>query len=49
MNVLHFALTNDEGWRLEIPGLDELTDVGSKRCFGRPSFVCQLYMDALSV
>jgi hexosaminidase len=34
LNVMHIALTNDEGWRLEIPGLDELTSVGSKRCFG---------------
>lgn len=24
---------DDEGWRLEIPGLPELTDVGAKRCF----------------
>ena len=28
-------MTNDEGWRLEIPGLEELTTVGSKRCFGK--------------
>lgn len=38
LNVMHLALTNDEGWRLEIPGLDELTSVGSKRCFGERSF-----------
>ncbi|MFG2001942.1 family 20 glycosylhydrolase [Spirillospora sp. NPDC048911] len=31
MNRLHFGLTNDEGWRLEIPGLPELTGFGSKR------------------
>lgn len=31
LNVLHFHLNNDEGWRLEIPGLPELTDVGGKR------------------
>ena len=30
--MLHLGLTNDEGWRLEIPGLPELTDVGSQRC-----------------
>mmetsp|Transcript_25974 Transcript_25974/g.58264 ORF Transcript_25974/g.58264 Transcript_25974/m.58264 type:complete len:1141 (+) Transcript_25974:342-3764(+) len=42
MNVLHFALTNDEGWRLEIPGLDELTDVGSKRCFDPNEETCLL-------
>ena len=27
MNKLHFHLTDDEGWRLEIPGLPELTEV----------------------
>ncbi len=31
MNVLHFHLNDDEGWRLEINGLPELTQVGSKR------------------
>ena len=31
LNVFHFNLANDEGWRIEIPGLPELTDVGSKR------------------
>lgn len=31
LNVLHFHLNDDEGWRLEIPGLPELTEVGSKR------------------
>jgi len=31
LNVLHFHLTDDEGWRLEIPALPELTTVGSKR------------------
>ena len=30
-NHLDFRLTDDEGWRLEIPGLEELTEVGSKR------------------
>ena len=28
MNKLHLHLTDDEGWRLEIPGLTELTEVG---------------------
>lgn len=32
LNVFHFHLTDDEGWRIEIPGLPELTEVGSKRC-----------------
>ena len=31
INVLHFHLNDDEGWRLEIPGLPELTEVGAKR------------------
>ncbi|WP_028455788.1 family 20 glycosylhydrolase [Chitinilyticum litopenaei] len=31
LNKFHFHLTDDEGWRLEIPGLPELTDIGSKR------------------
>lgn len=30
-NRLHFHITDDEAWRLEIPGLPELTDIGSKR------------------
>ena len=32
MNVFHFHLTDDEGWRIEIPGLPELTAVGGRRC-----------------
>ena len=32
MNVFHFHLSDDEGWRIEIPGLPELTGVGSQRC-----------------
>lgn len=31
LNVFHFHLTEDEGWRLEIPALPELTEVGAKR------------------
>jgi hexosaminidase len=31
INVFHFHLTEDEAWRLEIPGLPELTDVGAQR------------------
>ena len=31
LNKLHLTLTNDEGWRIEIPGLPELTEVGSRR------------------
>ncbi|MCO6554916.1 MAG: beta-N-acetylhexosaminidase [Gilliamella sp.] len=32
MNKFHFHLSDDEGWRIQIPGLPELTDIGSKRC-----------------
>ena len=31
ISVLHLHLTDDEGWRIEIPGLPELTEVGSRR------------------
>ena len=31
INTFHFHLTEDEGWRLEIPYLPELTAVGSQR------------------
>lgn len=31
LNVLHLHLTDDEGWRIEIPSLPELTSVGAKR------------------
>ncbi|WP_423146139.1 family 20 glycosylhydrolase [Rubrolithibacter danxiaensis] len=31
LNVFHFHFSEDEGWRLEIPALPELTSVGSKR------------------
>lgn len=32
LNRLHIHLGDDEGWRLEIPGILELTQVGSRRC-----------------
>ncbi|MBQ0933315.1 family 20 glycosylhydrolase [Ideonella sp. 4Y16] len=31
LNTLHLHLSDDEGWRLEIPGLPELTDFGARR------------------
>jgi hexosaminidase len=31
INTLHFHLTDDEGWRIEIPGIEELTTVGAHR------------------
>ena len=33
LNVFHFNLANDEGWRIEIPGLPELTQFGGRRGF----------------
>ena len=33
LNKFHFHLTDDEGWRLEIPGLPELTEVSTRRKF----------------
>lgn len=42
MNKLHLHLSEDEGWRLEIPGLPELTDVGSQRCFDLDERECLL-------
>ena len=31
LNVLHLHFSDDEGWRIEMPSLPELTDIGSKR------------------
>ncbi len=31
LNTFHFHLTDDEGWRLEINGLPELTEIGARR------------------
>ncbi|MFC7368177.1 beta-N-acetylhexosaminidase [Vreelandella zhaodongensis] len=42
LNRFHFHLTDDEGWRLEIPGLAELTEVGSKRCHDLTETRCLL-------
>jgi len=33
LNKLHLHLGDDEGWRLEIPSLPELTDISAARCF----------------
>ena len=37
LNVLHLHLTDDEGWRLEIRGLPELTGIGARRGHVAPS------------
>ncbi|KJQ54980.1 family 20 glycosylhydrolase [Microbacterium sp. SA39] len=31
LNVLHLHLTDDQGWRFEVPGYPRLTEVGSRR------------------
>lgn len=42
LNKFHFHLSDDEGWRLEIPGLPELTEVGAKRCHDLTEKTCLL-------
>ena len=42
LNKLHLHLTEDEGWRLQIPGLPELTDIGATRCFDLSEQKCLL-------
>lgn len=44
LNVLHMHLSDDEGWRLEIPGLPELTKVASKRGYTETETDCLLPM-----
>ena len=31
-NQLHLRLSDDEGWRIEVPGIPELTEIGANRC-----------------
>lgn len=33
LNVFHFHFSEDEGWRIEMPSLPELTEIGSRRGF----------------
>ncbi|MCP4550834.1 MAG: family 20 glycosylhydrolase [Bacteroidetes bacterium] len=40
LNKLHLHLGDDEGWRLEIPSLPELTEIGAKRCFDVTETMC---------
>ncbi|AJJ10377.1 chitobiase [Yersinia rohdei] len=42
LNKFHFHLSDDEGWRIEIPGLPELTEVGGKRCHDLTENTCLL-------
>ena len=44
LNVLHFHLTDDEAWRLEIPGLPQLTDIGGRRGYTTDESECLLPM-----
>ncbi len=49
LNVLHFHLIDDEGWRLEIAGLPELTSFGARRGFtpdGQPLEMLQPALDS---
>ena len=40
LNKLHLHVSDDEGWRLEIPGLPELTNVGAYRCHDESERQC---------
>ncbi|WP_334053753.1 family 20 glycosylhydrolase, partial [Burkholderia cepacia] len=42
LNRLHLHLSDDEGWRIEIPGLPELTEIGSRRCHDPSETRCLL-------
>ena len=45
INRLQFHIADDEGWRLEIPGLPELTDICGRRGLTttEDEFMCQFY------
>jgi len=42
LNKLHLHLAEDEGWRIEIPALPELAEIGSKRCHDPAEQTCIL-------
>jgi len=42
LNKLHLHMGDDEGWRLQIPGLPELSSIASKRCFDLAENRCLL-------
>jgi len=42
LNKLHFHVADDEGWRIEIPSLPELTEVGAYRCHDLTEQTCLL-------
>lgn len=45
INRFHLHFTDDEAWRIEIPGLPELTEVGARRGMTETEdgFLCQIY------
>ncbi|KLV05189.1 beta-N-acetylglucosaminidase [Photobacterium aquae] len=42
LNKLHLRLADDEGWRIEIASLPELTEIGSHRCYDPEERRCLL-------
>jgi hexosaminidase len=40
LNVLHIKLADNEGWRLEIPELPILTELGASRCHDPAGHSC---------
>lgn len=42
LNRLHLHLADDEAWRLEIPALPELTQIGARQCFDMAEKRCLL-------
>jgi hexosaminidase len=42
LNRLHLHLADDEGWRVEIAGLPELTQIGARRCHDLSERTCLL-------
>lgn len=44
-NHFHFHFSDDDAWRLEIPGLPELTEVGARRgyTFDEADFIAQIH------
>ena len=43
LNKFHFHLTDDEGWRLEIPGIEELTEVNGCLCRNCVSILREIF------
>lgn len=42
LSILQWHFSDNEGWRLEIPGLPELTKVGARRCYNPAQKKCLL-------